>query len=109
MVGDDFYPELFREVYANVRKWENRNTDDAQNFGNIRVSSRVNGQEILVDESLLNELLGLLNKGCVVKKKKGVTDFYDEEGNKVALDIKEIKRILLEKATVVTVKASLLD
>ena len=45
----------------------------------------------------------------LLKKVIGVTNFYDEEGNKVALDIKEIKRILLEKATVVTVETSLLD
>ena len=61
------------------------------NFGNIGVSGKVNGQKILLDESLLNELFGLSNSGCVVKKEKGVTDFYDEEGNKAVVEIKEIK------------------
>ena len=86
-----------------------RDTDDALNFGNIRVSSRVNSQEIIVDESMLNELFGLLNKGCVVKKEKGVIDLYDEKDNKVTLDIKEIKKIPPIKATVVTVEANLLE
>ena len=73
------------------------------------MSSRVNSQEILVDKSLLNELFGLSNEGCVVKKEKGVTNFYDEEGNKVALDIKKVKRILFEKVVMVTVQTKLLD
>ena len=34
MVRDDFYPELVWEFYANTRKWKNRNTEDAFNFGN---------------------------------------------------------------------------
>ena len=45
----------------------------------------------------------------LLKKEERVTDFYDEEGNKVALDIKEVKRILLEKDVVVKVKTKLLD
>ena len=78
MVGDDFYPNLVKEFYANARKWENRDSDDTLNFGNIGVSSRVNGQEIILDEGLLLELFGLSNRGCIVKKGKGVTDFFDE-------------------------------
>ena len=109
MVGYNFYPELVRELYANTRKWENKNSEGAFNLGNIGVSSRVNGQEILIDESLLNELFKLSNRGCVVKTEKGVTDFYDDEGNKVAVVIDEIKKILLEKAIVVTVTTKLLD
>ena len=75
IVGDDFYPELVRKFYANAWRWENRDDTDL-NFGNIRVSSRVNVQEILVDENILHELFGLSNRGCVVKKAKGVTDFF---------------------------------
>ena len=70
MVGDDFYPELVREFYGNARKQENRNADDALNFGNIRVSGRV-GQEILVDESLLNDLFGLSNKVVQLRNRTG--------------------------------------
>ena len=55
MVGDEFYPDLVKEFYANARKWENRDSEDTLNFGNVGVSSRVNGQEIIVDESLLSE------------------------------------------------------
>ena len=69
------------------------------------MSSRVNGQQILVDEALLHDLFGLSNKGCMVKKEKGVTNFFDEEGNMVAVEISEIKKILL----VVIVEANLLD
>ena len=35
MVGDDFYPDLVKEFYANARKWENRDSEDTLNFGNI--------------------------------------------------------------------------
>ena len=70
MVGDDFYPNLLKEFYANARRWENRDSEDTLNFGNVEVSSRVNGQEILIDESLLYELFGLSNRGCIVKKEK---------------------------------------
>ena len=73
------------------------------------MSSRLNGQDLLLDEDLLLELFGLSNKGCAVKKEKGVTNFYDEEGNKVVVDIAEIKQILLERADVVTLEAKLLD
>ena len=55
------------------------------------------------------ELFGLSHWGCIVKKGKGVTDFFDEEGNKVAVEIETIKKILLEKAGVVTIEAALLD
>ena len=79
------------------------------NFGNVGVSNRVNGQEILVDESLLYELSGLSYQGCIVKWGKGVTDFFDEEGNKVTVEIETIKKMMLERAGVVTVEASLLD
>ena len=102
MVGDDFYPNLVKEFYANARKWENRDSKDILNFWNIRVPSRVNGHEILVDEDLLYKLFGLSHRGCIVKKAKGVTDFFDEE-NKVTVEIETIKKILLEKAGVVTV------
>ena len=70
MVRDDFYPDLVKEFYANARKWENKDSKDTLNFGNVEVSSRVNGQEILIDESLLYELFGLSNRGCIVKKEK---------------------------------------
>ena len=109
MVGNDFYPDLVKEFYANARKWENRDLIDILNFGNVGGSSRVNGQDILVDESLLYVLFGLSNRGCIVKKRKGVTNFFDEEGNKVAIEIETIKKILLEKAGVMTVEAVLLD
>ena len=109
MVGDDFYPDLIKEFYANSRKWENKDSEDTLNFENVGVSSRVNGQEILIDESLLYELFRLSHRGCIVKKGKGVTDFFDEEGNKVAVAIETIKKILLEKARLVTVEAALLD
>ena len=85
---------------------EIRDIADALNFG---VSSRINGQKILVDEALLHELFGLSNKGCVVKKEKGVINFFDEEGNNVAVEISEIKKILLEKVVVVTMEAKLHD
>ena len=44
-----------------------------------------------------------------VKKGKGITDFFDEKGNKVVVEIEIIKKIILEKAGVVTVEAALLD
>ena len=109
MVGDDFYPELVKEFYANARKWENRDSEDTLNFGNIGVSSRVNGQEIILGEGLLFDLFGLSNKGCIVKKRKRVTDFFDEQGEKVTVEIESIRRTLLEKAGVVAVEATLLD
>ena len=55
------------------------------------------------------ELFGLSNRGRIVKKGKGVIDFFNEEGNKVVVEIETIKQILLEKARVVTVEATLLD
>ena len=55
MVGDDFYPNLAKEFYTNAKRCENRDSEDTLNFGNVGVSSRVNGQEIIVDESLLSE------------------------------------------------------
>ena len=64
MVGNDFYPDLVKKFYANARKWENRDSEDTLNYGSVRVSSRVNGQEILVDKSLLYELFGLSHRGC---------------------------------------------
>ena len=70
MVRDDFRPDLVKEFYANARRWENRDSEDTVNFGNVALSSGVNGQEILVDESLLYELFGLSNRGCIVKKGK---------------------------------------
>ena len=109
MVGDDFYPNLVKEFYANARKWENRDSEDTLNFGNVGVSIRVNGQEIIVDESLLSELFGLSNRSCIVKRGKGVTEFFDEEGNKVVVEIEAIKKVLLERTGVVIVEAALLD
>ena len=44
-----------------------------------------------------------------MKKGKEVTDFFDEERNKVAVEIEVIKKMLLERAGVVTVEAALLD
>ena len=44
-----------------------------------------------------------------MKKRKKVTDFFDEEGNKVAVEIEAINKVLLERAWVVTVEAALLD
>ena len=85
IVGDDFYPDLVKEFYANAQKWENMDSEDTLNFGNIGVSSRVNGQEIILDESLLFELFGLSNRGCIVKKGKGGTYFFDEQGTKVTM------------------------
>ena len=70
MVGDDFYPDLVKKFYANTRRWKNRDSEDTLNFGNVGVSSRVNGQEIIFYESLLYELSGLSNRGCIVKKGK---------------------------------------
>ena len=101
--------DLVKEFYANARKWENRDSEDTLNFENIGVSNRVNGQEIILDENLLFELFGLSNRGCIVKKGKGVTDFFNEEGTKVTVEIESIKRTLLEKAGVVAVEATLLD
>ena len=46
MVGDDFYPELVKEFYANARKWENRDSEDTLKFCNIGVSSRVNVSDL---------------------------------------------------------------
>ena len=108
MVGDDFYPNLVKEFYANASRWENSDSEDTLNFGNVGISSRVNGQEILIDESLSYELFGLSHRVCIVKRGKGATDFFDEEENKVTVEIKTIKKILLEKAGVVTVEAALL-
>ena len=65
VVGDDFYPDLVKEFYANARKWENRDSEDTLNFGNIGVSSRVNGQEIILNEncwSLLHNVRSGINK-----------------------------------------------
>ena len=53
--ASDFYPELIREFYANAQRWKNRDTEDILNYKNVGVSSMVNGQEILVDESLLHD------------------------------------------------------
>ena len=44
-----------------------------------------------------------------MKKEKRVTDFFDEEGNKVTVEIEAITKMLLERAGVVTVEAALLD
>ena len=87
MIDDAYYPELVREFYANARKWENQNTEDVLHYKNLGVSSLVNGQQILVDESLLYELFGLSNSGCVVRKEKGVSEFFDEEGTKIAVHL----------------------
>ena len=87
-LGMIFYPDLVKEFYANARKWENSDSKDTLNFGNVEVSSKVNGQEILVDESLLYELFGLSCRGYIVKQGKGVTNFFNEEGNKVAVELK---------------------
>ena len=38
-----------------------------------------------------------------------MTDFFDEEGNKVIVEIENIKKMLLERAGLVTVEAVLLD
>ena len=100
---------MVKEFYANARKWENRDSEDTLYFGNIGVSSRVNGQEIILDEGLLFDLFGLSNRGCIVKKGKWVTDFFDEQGTKITVEIESIKRTLLEKAGVVAVEATLLD
>ena len=62
-----------------------------------------------MEESLLYELFGLSNRGCIVKKGKGVTDFFNEEGNKVAVKIEVIKKMMLERAGVLTMEATLLD
>ena len=70
MVGDDFYPDLVKEFYANARRWENMDSEDILNFGNVGVSSRVNSQKILVDETLLHKLFGLSNRRCIVNKGK---------------------------------------
>ena len=43
------------------------------------------------------------------KEGKRVTNFFDEEGTKVTVEIESIKRTLLEKAGVVAVEATLLD
>ena len=32
MAGDDFYPDLVKEFYANARKWENRDPVDTLNL-----------------------------------------------------------------------------
>ena len=78
-------------------------------FRNIGISSRVNGQEILVDEDLLHDLFGLSKTGCVVRKEKRVSDYFDEEGKKVVADLAEIKRITLEQHGVVKVEEKHLD
>ena len=38
MVGDDFYPDLVKEFYANARKWENR---DSKECWSVKPSKRV--------------------------------------------------------------------
>ena len=38
-----------------------------------------------------------------------MTDFFDEEGNKVAVEIEVIKKLSLERAEVATVEVALLD
>ena len=43
------------------------------------------------------------------EKKKGVFEFFDEEGRKVTVDLAEIKKFMLDKAAVVEVQAKLLD
>ena len=40
MVGDDFYPDLVKEFYANARKWKNRDSEDTSGSGGNPIGSK---------------------------------------------------------------------